>query len=225
MDADWAWDARRRRRMSQVRRRAMRMPTTETVAATAARSALEGVEYVGGDDGSAVGSVGSVKAIANECQRGRKERARSRTERAHVLNVFCSRRRSHPFSVLVTHPSIGSPLLHLPCTTTTTTQCPGVTTSLPTGRSPSRSHTQTCSRPVQTHVSPSSATTSHGSLIKACLHPWPLASLTPSRPHPLAGLGRLQTSHGDLSPLHRYPITRCRRANRNASRPKRRIHP
>lgn len=46
--------------MSQVSRSAMRIPTMETVAATAARSEWDGVEYVGGDEGTAVGSVNGI---------------------------------------------------------------------------------------------------------------------------------------------------------------------
>lgn len=83
MDWDWALDARRRRKTSQVTRMAMRMPTTETVAATAARSEREGAGYVEGEEGT-VGSGAFPRAI-----RKREKRKRERV-------VACSFR-SDPF--------------------------------------------------------------------------------------------------------------------------------
>jgi hypothetical protein len=119
----------------------MSTPTTATVAATAARSAWDGLET-----GVVTGVVGAEE-VAMEVWKKKSGIEASLFILVHLGTVSCT--------------------------------APGATTSPPTGRSPSRSHTPGCSPPARTPVSPSSATTSPGSPPKAC--PSPLA---PARSHP-----------------------------------------
>lgn len=65
VEVDWAW---RRRRTSQVMRSAMSTPTTETVAATAARSEWEGAPYVVivVSEGAGPGGEATSGSVAND---------------------------------------------------------------------------------------------------------------------------------------------------------------